>query len=242
MCRLAPPVFFGPAFAACLLFLGFAAPAHAAPGSFEQVVASWMGVVAVIGADGDEEAAAPFADATDEDTFEIDDDDADERPHREPRHRGADRPDRERRHHRGGHPHGGPHHPGMGPERMGPPGGPDMHRAAMRAFHEIIRRLGRIERKLGIESGPPSRPEGEWPRRPRSEMDQPRGTGGAERPRERLDIPEDVRRRMEERMQEGRRRMEEAKERMDEARRKFRDMEERIRQLEAEVARLKGGQ
>lgn len=239
MRRLASPVFFGPASAACLLFLGSAARAHAAPGPFEQVVASWMGVVAVIGADGEEEAAPPFADATDEAAFEIDDGDADERPHREPRHRGADRRDRERRHHRGGHPHGGPHHPGMGPERMGPPGGPDAPRAAMRAFHEIIRRLGRIERKLGIESGPPAGPDGERPRRPRPELDRPRGPRGFG---EQRDIPEDVRRRMEERMQEGRRRMQEAKERMDEARRTFRDMEERIRQLEAEVARLKGGQ
>lgn len=219
--------------AACLLFLGSAARAPAAPGPFEQVVASWMGVVAVIGAEGDEQAAASFADAADEDTFEIDDGDADERPHH---HRGDDRPDRERRHHRGGHPHGGPHHPGMGPERMGPPGGPDMHRAAMRAFHEIIRRLGRIERQLGIESGPPSGPEGERPRRSRPEMDRPRGPGAAaERPLDRRDLPEDVRRKMEERMQEGRRRMEQARE-------KFRDMEERIKQLEAEVARLKAGE
>lgn len=239
MRRRVSPVFVGAASAACLLFLGSAARANAAPGPFEQVVASWMGVVAVIGADGDEEAAAPFAEALDEDTFEIDDGDADERPHREPRHRGDDRPDRERRPHRGGHPHGGPHHPGMGPERMGPPGGPDVPRAAMRAFHEIIRRLGRIERKLGIESGPPAGPESERPRRPRPEMDRPHGPGGFG---ERRDIPDDVRRRMEERMQEGRRRMGEAKERMDEARRTFRDMEERIRQLEAEVARLKGGQ
>jgi hypothetical protein len=238
MRRLVSPASAVAASAACLLFLGSTARAHAAPGPFEQAVASWMGVVAVIGADGDEEAAAPFGDATDEDTFEIDEDAADERPHREPRHRGDDRPDRERRHHRGGHPHGGRHHPGMGPERMGPPGGPDMQRAARRAFHEIIRRLGRIERKLGIESGPSAGPESERPRRPRPEMDRPRGNGGFG---ERRDIPDDVRRRMEERMEEGRRRMEEAQERMDEARRKFRDMEERIRQLEAEVARLEEG-
>jgi hypothetical protein len=231
MRRLASPVFFGAASAACLLALGWSPAAHAAPaaGPLDRLVATWMGVVAVIGADEEAEGDVPLAEPEDERMFEIDEADADDRPPRE--HRRRD-----------GHPHGAWHHHGMGPERMGPPGGPDMHRAAMRAFHEIMRRLGRIERKLGIESGPPSRPEGERPRRPRPEMDRPRGPGGGERPRERLDIPEDVRRRMEERMQEGRLRMEEAKERMDEARRKFRDVEERIRQLEAEVARLKGGQ
>jgi tetrahydromethanopterin S-methyltransferase subunit G len=46
----------------------------------------------------------------------------------------------------------------MGPDRMGPPGGPDMHHMAMRGFHEIIRRLARIEEKLGIENAPPSGP------------------------------------------------------------------------------------
>jgi hypothetical protein len=101
---------------------------------------------------------------------------------------------------------------------MGPPGGPDMHHMAMRGFHEIIRRLARIEEKLGIEDAPPSGPRGE---------------------RRRHDIPEDVRRTMEERMQEGRRRMEAAKGRMEEARKRFQAMEDRIKQLEAGVERLK---
>ena len=116
---------------------------------------------------------------------------------------------------------------------MGPPGGPNMHHMAMRGFQEIIRRLARIEQKLGIENAPPSGPTGDRPRRPEAEMRGPRRPeGSAERPMPRLDIPEDMRRTMEERMQEGRRRMEEA-------RKRFQAMEERIKQLEAEVERLK---
>ena len=127
----------------------------------------------------------------------------------------------------------------MGPGPMGPPGGPDLHHAALRAFSEISRRLARIEEKLGIESGPPSGPQGD--RRPRPEMQRPRGPQGGEGVRERRDIPEDVRRQMEQRMQEGRRHMEQAKERMEQARQKFQAMQERIEQLEAEVERLKAG-
>jgi hypothetical protein len=269
MRRLMSPVFVVAVSAAGLLALGGASAARAevATGPFEQLVAAWMGVVGVIGADEEMEdetaLAEPFADETDENTFVIDDegDDSDEgeegeekaKPHRERRDR--DRGEGGRRHHRGGHPHGdhghrdhghggphmgGRHHPGMGPGRMGSPGGPDMHHPAMRAFHEIIRRLARIEEKLGIEDAPPSGPHGDHPRHPRPEMHRPRGpAGSAEQPMPRLDIPEEMRRKMEERMQEGRRRMEEAKGRMDEARKRFQAMEERVKQLEAEVERLK---
>ena len=203
---------------ACLLACGVvpAVRADGPTGGFDQFVASWMGVVGVVGGDGetDEDAA----------TFAIDGDDEDgereDRPRR--RHREGDRP-----HHGGGRPPHGPHHPGMGP-----PGGPDLHRAAMRGFHEIIRRLARIEEKLGIEDASP-RFEGDRPRPPRGPE------GSAERPQPRREMPEEMRRMMEERMQEGRRRMEQAKDRMEEARRRFQEMEEKIRQLEAEVARLK---
>jgi hypothetical protein len=244
------PVSFGAASAACLLALGWSSAARAADtaGPLDRFAAAWMGVVGVIGATeepGDEvELTQSAADAENENDFAIDDEgDEDRRPHRE--HRDSEWAEGGRRHHRGGHPHGGPHghgphHPGMGPGHMGPPPGPDGHHHAMRAFHEIIRRLGRIEEKLGIESGPPSGPEGDRPRRPRPEMQRPRGPrGDGGRPLDRLDLPEDVRRQMEERMQAGRRRMEEAKERMEQARQKFQAMEERLRQLEAEVERLK---
>lgn len=238
---------------ACLLALGVgsAARAEIVSSPFERFVASWMGVVGVIGG-ADEESEAD--DLEDEDTdddraHEIADDDSAEKREREHRHRDGERAEGDRHRRHGGHgrhgdhgdrPHHRPHHPGMGPDRMGPPGGPDMHHMAMRGFQEIIRRLARIEQKLGIENAPPSGPTGDRPRRPEAEMRGPRRPeGSAERPMPRLDIPEDMRRKMEERMQEGRRRMEEAKGRMEEARKRFQAMEERIKQLEAEVERLK---
>ena len=217
----------------CLLALGVgsAARAEIVSSPFERFVTSWMGVVGVIGGDDEEgeEDDLEDEDADDDRTHEIADDDSAEKRERERRHRDGARAEGDRHRRHGGHgrhgehgdrPHYRPHHPGMGPERMGPPGGPDMHHMAMRGFHEIIRRLARIEEKLGIEDRPPSGPHGD-------------------RPQPRLDIPEDMRRKMEERMQEGRRRMEEAKGRMEEARKRFQAMEERIKQLEAEVERLK---
>jgi hypothetical protein len=247
-------------FAACLLALGRAPAARAevATGPFDRFVAAWMGVVGVIGADAEMEdepaAAESFAAETDANTFTIDEENADREAGEEKAQRRRERRERDhgeggRRHHRGGHGHGGhahdappmrgPRHPGMGAGHMGHhPGGPAMHHHALRAFHEIIRRLGRIEEKLGIEAAPPSGPHGEQ-RWQRPEMRRPRGPA-AERPLPRLDIPEDMRRQMEERMREGRRRMEEAKGRMEEARKRFQAMEERIKQLEAEIERLKG--
>jgi hypothetical protein len=229
----------------CLLSFGAgpAARAEIVTSPFERFVASWMGIVGVIGA-ADEPGAADELEveiADDDRAYEIADDDSGERPHRgEHRHRDRERGEGGRRCRHGCHgrhgDHGPPehrfhhhahgdrphhrrhHHDGMGPGRMGPPAGPDMHHMAMRGLHEIIRRLARIEEKLGIEDAPPSGARGEHRRR---------------------DIPEDVRRNMEARMQEGRRRMEEAKGRMEEARKRFQAMEERIKQLEAEVERLK---
>ena len=103
-------------------------------------------------------------------------------------------------------------------------------RAALRRFAEISDRLGAIEQKLGIErtDREPRRRDGEEPRPPRAEAER----GG--RPFDRLDLPPEMRRMMEERMREGRQRMEEA-------RKRFREMEERVKSLEAEVERLKAG-
>lgn len=102
------------------------------------------------------------------------------------------------------------------------------HNHAFRQLDEIIERLGRIEERLGIDqpgAGPRhsagDRPERQLPSRP--------------------EISEDIRRAMEQRMQEGRKRMEEAHERMEQAKKKFGEMEERIRRLEAEVQRLRAG-
>lgn len=245
MRRLMSPVSVAVACAACLLVVGWSATPRAehTAGPLDRLAAAWMGVVGVVGVpaeDEDQFAMVPPADGFEDDEGVAIDDDGDEprRPHRG--HRDGDWSAAGRHHHHG-RPHDrGPHHPGMGPGHMGPPGGPDGHHHAMRAFREIIRRLGRIEEKLGIESRPPAGPEGDRPRRPPSEAEGlrgPRAEGG--RPRERLDLPEDVRRQMEARMQEGRRRMAEAKERMEQARQKFQAMEERLEQLEAEVERLK---
>jgi hypothetical protein len=238
MRRLMFPVSLAAVSAALLLALGGAPAVHAevATGPFDRLVAAWMGVVGVIGADEEAEDEAEWTESFDDEradnTFAINDEgDAVGSPRRQ---RGAgDWAEGGRHRHRDGHAQGGrhmggppmhgPHHRGMGPGRIGPPEGPDEHRHAMRAFREIIRRLGRIEEKLGIEAEPRSGREGDRPRWPR-------------------DVPEDVRRQMDARMQEGRRRMAEAKDRMEQARQRFQAMEERVKQLEAEVERLKGAQ
>lgn len=130
-----------------------------------------------------------------------------------------------------------------GEGRRGPPPGPPPGpHHVMRRFDEIIARLARIEEKLGIDD-----PVREGPRAGRSPGMQ------------RLEIPEEMRRRMEQRMREGRRPddgsaprqprpdgmgrgPEEMRKRMEEARTRFREMQERIERLEAELARLKSGQ
>lgn len=113
---------------------------------------------------------------------------------------------------------------------MGPmPRPTPMHDHAFQQLDEIIARLGRIEQRLGI--GPagqgPQHSPGEWTERTQ--------------PSSRPEISEEMRRAMEQRMQEGRKRMEEVHARMEEAKKKFREMEERIRSLEAEVRKLRAG-
>lgn len=143
-----------------------------------------------------------------------------------------------------------------GAGRRGPPPGPPPGPPhVMRHFDEIIARLAKIEEKLGIDD--PVR-EG-----PRPEHGPPRGPRAGRSPgMQRLEIPEEMRRRMEQRMREGLRPddgsgprqprpawpdgmgrgPEEMRRRMEEARTRFREMQERIERLEAEIARLKGGQ
>lgn len=133
-----------------------------------------------------------------------------------------------------------------------PPGPPPGPHHVMRHFDEIIARLAKIEEKLGIDD--PVR-EG-----PRPEHGPPRGPRAGRSPgMQRLEIPEEMRRRMEQRMREGLRPddgtgsrpprpdgmgrgPEEMRRRMEEARTRFREMQERIERLEAEITRLKGGQ
>lgn len=89
------------------------------------------------------------------------------------------------------------------------------------------------------EGGREPRPE--RGRRPEVEPPQ-RGEADAERPRQRLDIPEDMRRMMQQKLDEGRRRMEQAQQQAEEGQRRSRELEERIRGLEAELDRLRAQQ
>jgi len=218
MRRLISPWSVVAASAACLVAFGGppAARAESAGGPLDQLVAAWMSVVGVIGTT--DEAAA-----LDERTFVIDDEgDEARKPDRE--RRDGERAAGGRRHHRGGPAHGGrpmggppmhgPHHPGMGPGHMGPPGGPAEHHPAMRAFHEISRRLGRIEEKLGIESGPPSGPMGGRPAGPPPEMRRRQRGPDAAPGRPRPEMSEEMRRQMKQRMEQGKERMEQARRRV----------------------------
>ncbi len=102
-----------------------------------------------------------------------------------------------------------------------------MHGHAFRQLDEISARLGRIEERLGIES------PGHGPRHGDSARPE------HPQPPSRPEVSEEMRRAMEQRMQEGRKRMEEAQDRLEQAKQKFREMEERIRRLEAEVRTLR---
>jgi len=157
---------------------------------------------------------------------------------------------------------------GRGRPGMGSPEGSAMRDQVLQRFDEMLDRLTRIERRLesrrpeeagrpgprSAEGGEPGRgprpPRPEWMGnggegfRPRAEM--PRGPrrpggrfGGMPGALDRSELPEEVRERIEERMQQGRQRMEEVRERMAAAREKFLEMQERIERLEAEVERLK---
>ena len=147
------------------------------------------------------------------------------------------------------HGRGGMVGPMVGPGPRTAVTGPHMVIAKM---DEILARLARIEAKLDGRSG--GMPRGEW-RGP------PSSSGG---PGPRPEMPEHVRRMMEERMKAARERMreggprpearpevpaemreqirqriDEGREKMEQARKAFREMEERIKRLEAELQRLK---
>ncbi len=143
----------------------------------------------------------------------------------------------------------------------------EMREQVLRRFDEILDRLTRIERRLGGRPpegfgnggrGQADRGErGRGPRPPRPDWMGADGEGfrpgpGMQPPRrgagqpgsegqalDRLELPEEMRERMERRMEQGRERMEQVRSRMAEAREKFIEMQERIETLEAEVKRLK---
>jgi hypothetical protein len=142
--------------------------------------------------------------------------------------------------------------------------GIDMPQQLMQRMGEILERLERLERRMdpgpGMRDGRPpmqdNRREGprpEWqgdrregfrpePRGPR-EGDGQRREGQPQeipnRPQDRPWISEEMRGRMQERMQDGRGMMEQARQRMEEARERFEAMQRRIEELEAEVKQLR---
>jgi hypothetical protein len=158
---------------------------------------------------------------------------------------------------------GGSFGPGGPRERMRPgidgAEGGDMRQQFMQRMGEILDRLDRLERRIeagpGMRDGRPPledgrregpRPEWQSERRGEGFRPEPRGPREGDRPPaapggvfERPGMPEEMRRRMEERMQEGRGMMDQARQRMEEARQRFEDMQKRIEELEAEVKRLK---
>jgi len=207
----------------CLLLVVAVGPvmaAEASPTPFQQAIASWMSVVAMVAADGGE--AERHEDEDDEDEDEDDEDEEDDEHAQRGHRRGGERAEWGGRGRRG--PGGPPPHPRMDhPQRM--------RADSLGRAEEIIDRLNRIEQKLdsGHRMGNP------WSPRPPE-------TGRGERARQPLAaMPPEAQARMRGMMEEGRRRMAEAHEKMEQARKKFGEMEERIKKLEAEVERLKAG-
>ena len=113
---------------------------------------------------------------------------------------------------------------------------------AMQKLDRIVERLDRIVGRMGPGGPRPGRPEQQGfglgaghdgpphdgPPHDRPPHDRPRWGGAGQRP----EMPPEMRKMIEERMEQGRERMEKARE-------KFRDLEERVKSLEAEVERLK---
>ena len=114
-----------------------------------------------------------------------------------------------------------PPSPGMG----GMHGPAPMHQHAFRQLDEIIARLGRIEARLGIAgpATPSQRPQPPQAWAPPGAPAGERPSASRPQPSSRPEVPEEVRRAMEQRMQEGRHRMEEAQQRMEDAKKKFPD-------------------
>ena len=237
-------------FIACVVFsllvvcMGPVLATEVAPTPFQQAIASWMGVVALVADDGAE--AEKHDDDDEDDDEDEDEDDEDEAHHgtaRADHAHSGERPEWGGRGRRGmsGDRGAGAHGPGMGGPGSRGPGGPPSH---MRMEHmqrmradatgrmgEIISRLERIEQKLdsGHRMGNP------WSPRPAE-------AGHGERSRPPMAaMPTEAQQRMRTMMEEGRKRMAEAHEKMEQARKKFQEMEERIKKLEAEVERLKAG-
>ena len=236
------------------------------PTVFEKTISSWMGVVALLAADGD----GPSTEGSARDAERPDS----EREQRSDRAGRGGRGPREWSRDRGPAPRG----PGMWMPAP-PPGGPSMpgmRPDAAAKLDDIVARLSRIERKLDAapSSGNPWSPRPEAGRRPgfagpgfggsrempeemrremerrrdemRKRMEEARARGGEPgrglRPQApAAALPPEMQERIKGMMEEGRKRMAEAQEKMEQARRRFAEMEERITKLEAEIERLKAG-
>ena len=229
----------------CLAVGRMACAGEIEPTVFQRGIRSWMGVIALLADDGEEERRGEAGGGERPDSAEgRRGRERGERPERGER---EDRMDRDwtRRGERGPGP--GPGSRGPGPQMRMPPGAPGMHAAhrmpmpGMRGdpaarVDEIIARLSRIEQKLDVapQSGNP------WSPRPTASEAARRSTNERMRP-PLAAMPPEMQERMRTMMQEGRKRMAEAGEKMEQARKKFQEMEERIKRLEAEVERLKAG-
>lgn len=243
---------------------GIAVAADAAPTMFQRAIYSWMGVVALLAEESQDQRDG---DRTQDGEGRRDNDRGDRGGRAE---RGARDWSRSSEHGHG--PRGMGRMPRMGVPPMGPPirgmPMPGMWPDAQSRLDEIVARLSRIEQKLEAAPrvGNPWSPRPEWGsgsgRGPRPEMSEEArremekrredwrkamearrsqaGQSAGERPRaSQAALPHEMQDRVREMMQEGRRRMAEAQEKMEQARKKFQEMEERIKRLEAEVERLK---
>ena len=205
------------------------------PGLFQYTAEAWMGVVSLVSDQSEDDAAGNSDDELDdEEDDELDDDEDDDAQ--------AKKSGRKHRKHKQR-----PHGPsidehGRGPERehgrrpegrMPPPPPHDMRKVVMDRLDDVIATLSRIENQLGSREGDR--------RSPGDARGGPRG--GSEDMHRRIpdgnQMPDGMRRMIEERMQEGRKRMEEGQRRMEEARKQFKQMQQRIEKLEAEVQQLK---
>jgi len=205
------------------------------PGIFQYTAEAWMGVVSLVSDQSEDDAAGNSDDELDdEEDDELDDDEDDDAQ--------AKKSGRKHRKHKQR-----PHGPsidehGRGPERehgrrpegrMPPPPPHDMRKVVMDRLDDVIATLSRIENQLGSREGDR--------RSPGDARGGPRG--GSEDMHRRIpdgnQMPDGMRRMIEERMQEGRKRMEEGQRRMEEARKQFKQMQQRIEKLEAEVQQLK---
>lgn len=227
------------------------------PGIFQYTAEAWMGVVSLVSDQSQDDAAGNSDDELDEEDDELDDEDDDEdddaqakKSGRKHRKHGAGRGSPKQgqgqaqsRHKHQQRPHGpsveehgrGPEREhGRGPEgRMPPPPPQDMRKVVMDRLDDVIATLSRIENQLGSREGDR--------RSPGDARGGPRGSSEDMHRRipEGNQMPDGMRRMIEERMQEGRKRMEDGQRRMEEARKQFKQMQQRIEKLEAEVQQLK---